>query len=90
MDVNKNLILNNNYRIKYEENNCVLQYFESREREKKDGTKEQYEFTSDWYFPSVKACMRKFLNLYLEGSKDIEEVLQRIEYCENLINNIRE
>lgn len=89
MDVNKNLILNNNYRIKYEENNCVLQYFEKREREKKDGTKEQYEFTSDWYYPNVRGCLRKFLQLNLEGSESINQVLERITEVEQIIKKIK-
>lgn len=83
------LILSEKFRIKYEENNCVLQYFETREREKKDGTKEQYEYTSDWYYPDLKSSLRKFLQLNLEGSETINQVLERIAEVEQIIKKIK-
>lgn len=84
------LSLSENYRIVYEESNIVLQYYEQRMREKtKTGEKEEYEFKENYYYPDLKSSLRKYLQLSLEGSESIEEVLKRITEVETVIKNIK-
>jgi len=75
--------LNNNYRIVYDTNNVILQYHEKRVREKKDGSKEEYEFTDDYFYPTLKQAMKSFVNKSLKGANSIYELVKRIEKLES-------
>ena len=74
--------LSENYRLVFETDNVVLQYFETRERTKKDGTKEMYEFQQNTYHNTVPNALRAYLHKSLVGSKSIEECLERIKSLE--------
>ena len=74
--------LSENYRLVFETDNVVLQYFETRERTKKDGTKEMYEFQQNTYHNTVPNALRAYLHKSLVGSKSIEECLDRIKSLE--------
>lgn len=82
------LKLNENYRIIYDESNVILQFFEMREKQKKDNTIEIYEFTDNYYYPTLKGALNAFLNKYLEGSKSVEEVMSKISDVEKIILTI--
>jgi len=82
--------LNENYRIITDENNVILQFFETREKEnKKDGSKEPYEFTDNFYYPTIKTALRGFLNKSIKPSTAVEDCLYRIEEVENIIKSLK-
>lgn len=78
--------ISENYRIVFDENNVILQYFEIRERVKKDGTAETYEYQSNTFHGSVKQALKAFLAKNLIGSKSVEDLVARIESVEEKIN----
>ena len=80
--------LDENYLLVYDESNVVLRYEENRVRIKKDETKEPYMFNEDRYYPTVKSALKAYLNISLKGSADIEDIINRIEKTEELINTL--
>lgn len=76
------------YRLLFDENNVTLQFHEIREKKKKDGSIEKYEFQDNTYHNNVKTALKSFLNKEIKGSKDIVEMVGRIERVEELINQI--
>lgn len=80
--------LNETYRITKDENNVILQFHENRERNKKDGTVEVYEFVDNWYYPSVKMALKSFLNKSVDQAGSVKEVLDKIEEAERRIDNL--
>lgn len=81
--------LSENYRIINDESNVILQFFEMREKQKKDGTVQTYEFTDSFYYPTLKGALNAFLNKNIKGSKSVNEVLNRISEVESIINKIK-
>lgn len=82
------MVLDDKYRIIYEENNVILQFYQDRVRVKKSGLKEPFEFTDNFYYPTLKDALKAYLNRTLIGSKKVEVVLERINLVENLINKL--
>jgi hypothetical protein len=85
--------LNNNYRIVYDSNNTILQFFEQREKQikvknKLVSTGEFFEFTEDYYYPNLKTALNGFLNKCTWGLETAEQVLNEIKNIELLINKI--
>lgn len=74
--------LSENYRVVYDPNNVILQFFETRFR--KDG-KTPYEYQEDTYYPNVKTALMSFLQKSIKGSKSIEDCLNRIKEAEEKI-----
>lgn len=81
--------LSDNYRLVFDENNVTLQYFEIREKKKKDGTKEPYEYQSNTYHNSVKQALKAFLALEIKGSESVADCFARIEEVENKIDQLQ-
>ncbi len=87
--------LNKNYRIVYDENNCILQFFEVRESFKKGdlkrikGTGETKEHTDDYYYPNLKTALIGFLQKCTWGIETAEEVLKELNRVEELIKNLK-
>jgi hypothetical protein len=84
------MILCEKWRLAYDENNVILEFFETRERKKK-GTdeKEPFEFVEQFYYPNVKTALTAFTQKYMKGSEDVEDILDRIDGLENLIKNLK-
>jgi hypothetical protein len=80
--------LSNNYRIIAEENNTVLQFYKDKIKVKKDGTKIPYEFTENYYYPNLKTALKSFVNKYIGESKEVSEVLLRLNKLELQINKL--
>ena len=80
--------LSNNYRIIAEENNTVLQFYKDKIKVKKDGTKISYEFTENYYYPNLKTALKSFVNKYIGESKEVSEVLLRLNKLELQINKL--
>ena len=80
--------LSNNYRIIAEENNTILQFYKDKIKVKKDGTKISYEFTENYYYPNLKTALKSFVNKYIGESKEVSEVLLRLNKLELQINKL--
>ena len=80
--------LSNNYRIIAEENNTILQFYKDKIKVKKDGTKIPYEFTENYYYPNLKTALKSFVNKYIGESKEVSEVLLRLNKLELQINKL--
>ncbi|MBC7524815.1 MAG: hypothetical protein H7239_10285 [Flavobacterium sp.] len=88
--------LNKNYRIVYDSDNTILQFFEQREKTVKDeatkkyvGTGEYKEFTENFYYPNLKTALIGFLNKCTWGQENAKEVLSILNKLELLINKIK-
>jgi hypothetical protein len=78
--------LNENYRIVYDSENCILQYYDQRERKVKGSdTKESFEFTENFYYPNLKTALVAFLNKATWGLETAEKVLSEIKRVEAII-----
>ena len=84
------MILDKNYRIEYTPGNVVLVFHENRIREKKDGTKETYEYRDETYHKDVKQALKAFLQKSLYGSETVEIILSRIQRLETVIDNLHQ
>ena len=69
-------------------NGIVLTFSETRERVKKDGTKETYIFQEPRYFAKVDQALERYIELsQTTPTKTIEEVL---EVCKNINKTLEE
>jgi hypothetical protein len=85
--------INRNYRIVYDSNNTILQFFEQREKQIKEKGKlvptgQFFEFTEDYYYPNLKTALNGFLNKCTWGLESAEKVLNEIKKCELLISKL--
>lgn len=81
--------LNKEYRLVYEDNKTIiLQFFENRIRKKNGGGTETYEFTENYYYPNLKNALKAYVNKSVMPSKNIQEVLDRIESLESKIDKL--
>lgn len=82
--------LNQNYRIIYDSDNTILQFFEQREiKVQKIGTGEFKEFTENFYYPNLKSALNGFLNKCTWGLLTVNEVIKELKKLETLINTIK-
>lgn len=78
--------LNKNYRIVYDSENVILQFFEPREiKVQKVGTGEYKEFTENFYYPNLKTALVGFINKCTWGLETAQEVLNELNKLELLI-----
>lgn len=87
--------LNDKYRIVYDSENTILQFFEQREINLKDKitkknipTGEFKEYTENYYYPNLKTALIGFLNKCTWNVELAEEVLKEINKVETIINKI--
>jgi hypothetical protein len=87
--------LNDKYRIVYDSENTILQFFEQREINLKDKitkknipTGEFKEYTENYYYPNLKTALIGFLNKCTWDLELAEEVLKQINKVETIINKI--
>jgi hypothetical protein len=81
--------LNENYRIVYDSENCILQYFDLREKKIKDtGKTETFEFTENFYYPNLKTALCGFLHKQLWSNGNAESILEKIVEVKLLIKSI--
>jgi len=87
--------LNENYRIVYDSDNCILQFFEQREIQVKDkttnkfvGTGEFKEYTENFFYPNLKTALNGFMNKCTWGLKTATEVLAELNKLETLIKSL--
>jgi len=86
--------LNKNYRIIYDSENTILQFYENKEIFKKEdklkikGTGEIKEFTENYYYPNLKSALKGFLNKCNWNIKTAEQILKKLNEIEQIINKI--
>jgi len=78
--------LTEKWRLLKDENCITLQFFENRERIKKNGVKEVYEYVDSFYYPNVKEALKGFSRKYILPT-NYEDVLSRLERLEVMISN---
>ena len=83
------MILTDKWRVEYDQNNFILQFFETREKQHKDGTTSTYEYVESFFHPTMKSALLSFANKSLNGSETIDEVIKRIENLEAIIKNLK-
>jgi hypothetical protein len=82
--------IDDNYTINCDGNGCSLLFEEQRDRlNKKTGEQESYTFKSQWHYLSVPQCLRKYTELSIETSKDLKDVLNKLEEINTTINQIK-
>lgn len=83
------LEISENYRVVSDENNVILQFHEFRERKKK-GTEEteKFEFTDNYYYPTLQTALRAFVNKSIDSLDSVEEVLIKLEEIEQFKNEL--
>lgn len=88
--------LNNKYRIVYDSENTILQFFEQRKVNLKDkitkkiiSTGEFKEYTENYYYPNLKTALIGFLNKCTWDIETAKEVLNEINKVETLINKLK-
>lgn len=95
--------LNSNYRIVYNSENVILQFFEQREKQLVTKVKnidtgknnivltptgEFFEYTDDFYYPSLKTALNGFLIKCTWGIENAKEVLEQLNKIELIINKL--
>jgi len=96
--------LNANYRIVYDTDNTILQFFEQREKnfitkvlDRATGKTKQIsepsgvfaEFTENFYYPNLKTALTGFLHKCTWGLETAKEVITELNKLETLINQIK-
>jgi hypothetical protein len=66
----------------------ILLFQEQRKREK-DGVEVEFTFKDQWFYLSIQQALNKYLDLKIEGAKDVEECIKRIEEVRSIINKIK-
>jgi len=87
--------LNENYRIVYDSDNCILQFFEQREIQVKDKKSRQFiktgefkEYTENFFYPNLKTALNGFMNKCTWGLETATEVLAELNKLETLIKSL--
>lgn len=82
------LLLDSNWRIKTDDNNVTLEFFEQRERTKQDGTVEDYEYVDCYYYPTMKKAMIAYLQKALKPAKSIDVMVSLMTAAEKRITEL--
>jgi 23S rRNA maturation mini-RNase III len=83
------ILLDNNYRINTEDsNNCILEFFEIRTKNKDTEKEEQFEYVDQYFYSNVHDCLIKYLYLTQKSSKTVEEILAKTKQVESLIQKL--
>lgn len=80
--------ISENWRIESDEYNVVLLFHEMREKTKKDGSKEMYEYQEKTYHKTIKGALSAYLHKQLVNSESIQDCLDRINEVEKKIEEL--
>ena len=79
---NKVLKIDDNWFIDCNDpNNCVLTFTEPREREKKTGEKETYNYENQFYFPNISSCLQRYLQESQKEATTVEDCIRLTNEC---------
>jgi hypothetical protein len=65
----------------------ILLFQEQRKRER-DGVEVDFTFKDQWYYLNIQQALNKYLDLKIEGAKDVEECIKKIEEVRTIIKSI--
>lgn len=81
--------LSDNYRIKTDKDNTILEFFEQRQRKVVAGEEPKfYEHTEEFFYPNLKTALKAFLQKTVHGLETAQLILKRIGEVEAVINSI--
>lgn len=80
--------LDNNYSVNTDGAGTILLFEEQRKREK-DGVEVEFTFKDQWFYLNIQQALNKYLDLKIEGAKDVEECIKRIEEVRTIISKIK-
>lgn len=80
--------LDNNYSVNTDGAGTILLFEEQRKREK-DGVEVEFTFKDQWFYLNIQQALNKYLDLKIEGAKDVEECIKRIEEVRSIISKIK-
>jgi hypothetical protein len=80
--------LDNNYSVNTDGAGTILLFEEQRKREK-DGVEVEFTFRDQWFYLNIQQALNKYLDLKIEGAKDVEECIKRIEEVRSIISKIK-
>jgi hypothetical protein len=91
----KSINLSEKFRIEKDTYSWVLIFTETRKREKLDkkrkktGVMEDYAFKDKWYYPDLKTCLHKYIDLDLKPLKSIEELSLKLDAISLKIDELK-
>jgi hypothetical protein len=65
----------------------ILLFQEQRKREK-NGVEVDFTFKDQWFYLNIQQALNKYLDLKIEGAKDVEECIKKIEEVRTIIKSI--
>lgn len=66
----------------------ILLFQEQRKREK-NGVEVDFTFKDQWFYLNIQQALNKYLDLKIEGAKDVEECIKKIEEVREIIKKIK-
>jgi hypothetical protein len=65
----------------------ILLFQEQRKRER-DGVEVDFTFKDQWYYLNIQQALNKYLDLKIEGAKDVEECIKKIDEVRDIIKKV--
>jgi hypothetical protein len=84
--MSKILKIDDNWSIETDQNNCTLIFREKRIATKGKNAGEEFEFTDEFYYPSVYTALKRYL---LEKQKDADDVQDCIRITEDTFEKLK-
>ena len=87
----KSIQLNEKYRIEKDTYSWVLIFNETRKKvNKKTKELEEFIFEDKWYYPCIKKCILKMIDLDLKESESIKELSEKMDLISNKIDSLKD
>ena len=80
--------IDKNYRIETDTYNFILKYESNPTMKDYRGDMKEIVSKDRWYYPSLKMCLKKYLEESLRPSASIIDVMDRIDFVEDRIDTI--
>lgn len=82
--------LSENFRIVADSHSWVLEQDTEKERETKEGIKEQYIHTEKWYYPKLSQCFSKYLEESLRPLDSVVALSAQLETIKKEIKKLND
>ena len=79
--------LDNNYSVNTDGAGTILLFEDQRKREK-DGVEVEFTFRDQWFYLNIQQALNKYLDLKIEGAKDVEECVKKIDEVRDIIKKV--
>ena len=79
--------IDDNYRIENDAYGCTLVY-SKKGTKVVDGIEKETTSTERWHYLNVEQCLKRYLDLVIEPSLDVVQVLAAIDSAKVLIRNV--